>query len=47
MLSEGACFDSLETGFVEPDADGNLNLIGLAFAASGTEKVKDCLENEI
>ena len=47
VLSEGACFDSLETGFVEPEADGNLNLIGLAFAASGTEKVKDCLENEI
>lgn len=47
VRSEGACFDSLEAEVVEPGVDGILNLLCLAFAASGTGEVKDCLENEI
>ena len=44
---EGACFDSLEAGVIEPGVDGILDILDLTFAASGTGEVKDCLENEI
>ena len=44
---DGAYFDSLEAGVVEPGVDGILNLPFLASAASETGEVKNCLENTI